>query len=34
LIDRSGKLTIADLGLSRAFSVPMRTYTHQVITSI
>ncbi|KAI8877313.1 cell division protein kinase 2 [Backusella circina FSU 941] len=32
LIDRSGKLTIADLGLSRAFSVPIRTYTHQVIT--
>ncbi|OAD02000.1 Cdk1/5 group protein [Mucor lusitanicus CBS 277.49] len=32
LIDSRGKLTIADLGLSRAFSIPMRTYTHQVIT--
>ncbi|KAI8335967.1 kinase-like domain-containing protein [Chlamydoabsidia padenii] len=32
LINQNGKLTIADLGLSRAFSVPMRTYTHQVIT--
>ncbi|CEG64360.1 Putative CMGC/CDK/CDC2 protein kinase [Rhizopus microsporus] len=32
LIDKSGRLTIADLGLSRAFGVPMRTYTHQVIT--
>ncbi|KAJ8655813.1 hypothetical protein O0I10_008477 [Lichtheimia ornata] len=32
LLDRHGKLIIADLGLSRAFGVPMRTYTHQVIT--
>ncbi|KAI8381378.1 kinase-like domain-containing protein [Radiomyces spectabilis] len=32
LIDRNGKLTIADLGLSRAFAVPLRTYTHNVIT--
>jgi serine/threonine protein kinase len=32
LIDRTGRLTIADLGLSRVFGVPMRTYTHQVIT--
>ncbi|KAG2235889.1 kinase-like domain-containing protein [Thamnidium elegans] len=32
LIDRHGRLTIADLGLSRAFGVPMRAYTHQVIT--
>ncbi|KAG2195192.1 hypothetical protein INT47_006723 [Mucor saturninus] len=32
LIDRHGVLTIADLGLSRAFGVPMRPYTHQVIT--
>lgn len=31
LLDRHGKLIIADLGLSRAFGVPMRTYTHQVI---
>ncbi|KAI9479515.1 phospho-Cdk2 in complex with cyclin B [Zychaea mexicana] len=32
LINREGKLIIADLGLSRVFGVPMRTYTHQVIT--
>ncbi|KAI8579727.1 hypothetical protein K450DRAFT_241224 [Umbelopsis ramanniana AG] len=32
LIDKTGKLTIADLGLSRAFGIPMRTYTHEVIT--
>ncbi|CEP17654.1 hypothetical protein [Parasitella parasitica] len=32
LIDRHGRLSIADMGLSRAFGVPMRTYTHQVIT--
>ncbi|KAI9275438.1 kinase-like domain-containing protein [Phascolomyces articulosus] len=32
LIDRHGKLIIADLGLSRVFGVPMRTYTHQIIT--
>lgn len=30
LIDRHGRLSIADLGLSRSFGVPMRTYTHQV----
>ncbi|CAO3679445.1 unnamed protein product [Umbelopsis vinacea] len=32
LIDKTGRLTIADLGLSRAFGIPMRTYTHEVIT--
>ncbi|KAI9321045.1 kinase-like domain-containing protein [Dichotomocladium elegans] len=32
LLDRQGRLVIADLGLSRAFGIPMRTYTHQVIT--
>lgn len=30
LIDKMGKLTIADLGLARAFGIPMRTYTHEV----
>lgn len=30
LVDRHGRLTIADLGLSRAFGIPLRTYTHQV----
>eukprot|EP00697_Spironema_sp_BW2_P006312 gnl/Spiro4/18823_TR10063_c0_g2_i1.p1 gnl/Spiro4/18823_TR10063_c0_g2~~gnl/Spiro4/18823_TR10063_c0_g2_i1.p1 ORF type:complete len:205 (-),score=52.95 gnl/Spiro4/18823_TR10063_c0_g2_i1:184-798(-) len=32
LIDRSGVLKLADFGLARAFSVPMRTYTHEVVT--
>ncbi|KAI7872741.1 kinase-like domain-containing protein [Spinellus fusiger] len=32
LIDRTGKLTIADFGLSRPFGIPMRSYTQQVIT--
>ncbi|CAO3693987.1 unnamed protein product [Rhizopus stolonifer] len=32
LIHKSGRLCIANLGLSRVFVVPMRTYTHQVIT--
>lgn len=31
LIDNTGRLVLADLGLARAFCVPMRTYTHQVI---
>ena len=34
LIDSTGKLIIADLGLSRVFGVPMRTYTHQVTISL
>jgi serine/threonine protein kinase len=32
LIDRSGVLKIADFGLARAFSLPFRTYTHEVVT--
>eukprot|EP01119_Soliformovum_irregulare_P020919 TRINITY_DN6848_c0_g1_i1.p1 TRINITY_DN6848_c0_g1~~TRINITY_DN6848_c0_g1_i1.p1 ORF type:complete len:299 (+),score=42.03 TRINITY_DN6848_c0_g1_i1:1074-1970(+) len=32
LISRDGKLKLADFGLSRAFSVPVRHYTHEVIT--
>jgi len=32
LIDRNGNLKLADFGLARAFSLPMRTYTHEVIT--
>ncbi|KAL1923892.1 uncharacterized protein VTP21DRAFT_6927 [Calcarisporiella thermophila] len=32
LINKTGKLTIADLGLARAFGIPMRTYTHEVVT--
>lgn len=32
LIDRDGNLKIADFGLARAFGVPLRTYTHEVVT--
>ncbi|ORX73871.1 Pkinase-domain-containing protein [Linderina pennispora] len=31
LIDQSGMLKIADFGLGRAFGVPLRVYTHEVI---
>ena len=30
LIDRDANLKIADFGLSRAFGIPLRTYTHEV----
>jgi len=32
LIDRKGALKLADFGLARAFCVPVRPYTHEVIT--
>lgn len=32
LIDKKGNLKIADLGLARAVGVPLRTYTHEVVT--
>ncbi|MCJ1309739.1 Cyclin-dependent kinase catalytic subunit [Agyrium rufum] len=32
LIDRVGNLKLADFGLARAFGVPLRTYTHEVVT--
>jgi len=32
LIDKKGSLKIADFGLARAFCVPVRQYTHEVIT--
>jgi serine/threonine protein kinase len=32
LIDRNGALKLADFGLARAFCVPVRPYTHEVIT--
>eukprot|EP01111_Echinosteliopsis_oligospora_P015937 TRINITY_DN646_c0_g1_i3.p1 TRINITY_DN646_c0_g1~~TRINITY_DN646_c0_g1_i3.p1 ORF type:complete len:229 (+),score=39.47 TRINITY_DN646_c0_g1_i3:81-767(+) len=32
LIDREGTLKIADLGLARAFTIPLRQYTHEVVT--
>ena len=32
LIDRQGILKLADFGLARAFGVPVRTFTHEVVT--
>lgn len=32
LINENGTLKIADLGLARSFGVPVRTYTHEIVT--
>lgn len=32
LIDQQGRLKLADFGLARAFGIPLRTYTHEVVT--
>ena len=32
LINRSGSLKLADFGLARTFAVPLRPYTHEVVT--
>ncbi|EKM77685.1 hypothetical protein AGABI1DRAFT_114985 [Agaricus bisporus var. burnettii JB137-S8] len=32
LIDKNDNLKLADFGLARAFGIPMRTYTHEVVT--
>jgi len=32
LIDKEGTLKVADFGLARAFGVPLRAYTHEVVT--
>lgn len=32
LIDKNGMLKLADFGLARAFGIPVRTYTHEVVT--
>ena len=32
LIDKSGTIKIADFGLARAFGIPVRVYTHEVVT--
>jgi len=32
LIDKRDNLKLADFGLARAFGIPMRTYTHEVVT--
>jgi len=32
LINKAGDLKLADFGLARAFQLPIRTYTHEVVT--
>lgn len=32
LIDREGHIKLADFGLARSFTIPLRTYTHEVVT--
>jgi cyclin-dependent kinase 1 len=32
LIDKNGVIKIADFGLARAFGIPVRVYTHEVVT--
>jgi len=32
LVDRSGNVKVCDFGLARAFSVPISTMTHEVVT--
>lgn len=32
LIDKQGIIKLADFGLARAFNIPMRAYTHEVVT--
>lgn len=32
LIDKQGHIKLADFGLARAFGIPLKTYTHEVVT--
>ena len=32
LIDKDGNIKLADFGLARAFSIPLRPYTHEIVT--
>lgn len=32
LIDKGGNIKLADFGLARAFSIPLRPYTHEIVT--
>ena len=32
LVNSKGEIKLADFGLARAFGVPVRSYTHEVVT--
>ena len=32
LVNSKGEIKLADFGLARVFSVPVRSYTHEVVT--
>jgi serine/threonine protein kinase len=32
LVDKAGTVKLADFGLARTFSIPLRTYTHEIVT--
>jgi len=32
LIDSNNKMKLADFGLARAYGLPIKTYTHEVVT--
>ena len=32
LVNRKGELKLADFGLARAFGIPVRSYSHEVVT--
>lgn len=32
LVDECGHIKLADFGLARTFNIPMRAYTHEVVT--
>lgn len=32
LVDDTGHIKLADFGLARSFNIPMRAYTHEVVT--
>ena len=32
LVNKNGLLKLADFGLARAFGLPIKTYTHEVVT--
>lgn len=34
LINEAGAIKLADFGLARAFGVPLRTYTHEVVSRL